>query len=208
MEERGVPEKLFVKHELSAKEISERSEISCSPATIRKWLDKHGIKSKTELSETLLREWYCDKGMSISEIANQQDEHAIIVQEKLHEHGIEMRNRTGTKYSLPRPRTWEDGYERIAFTQSGAQANGNTNPEIRHHRLLMAMNHSLEELKGMHVHHKNHVHWLNYEDNLELLTPEEHARKHGADGDNYEENIYDNLPVEYRYDTTIIEEDI
>ena len=35
------------------------------------------------------------------------------------------------------------------------------------------------DMKGLHVHHKDHDHKNNHPENLELLTPDEHAKKHG-----------------------------
>jgi len=36
-----------------------------------------------------------------------------------------------------------------------------------------------DEISGMHIHHKDHDHSNNHPENLELLTPDEHAKKHG-----------------------------
>lgn len=36
-----------------------------------------------------------------------------------------------------------------------------------------------EEMSGMHIHHKDHDHCNHHPLNLELLTPDEHAQKHG-----------------------------
>jgi len=197
---------LFVEHDLSSKEISERSEMTCSHATIRKWLDEYNIAATPSLTENELRELYCKQEMGIKSIAQKLGMLKFHVREALERFDIEVRSNNNGEGELPKIRTWEDGYERIIHTHYGHSEHGIQ--EIRHHRLLMAMNHSLEELKGNHVHHKNHTQWLNYEDNLEVVTPEEHGRLHGADSPNYEDDILENLPVEYRYDTTIIEESI
>ncbi len=36
-----------------------------------------------------------------------------------------------------------------------------------------------DRMAGMHIHHKDHDHSNNHPENLELLTPDEHAKKHG-----------------------------
>jgi hypothetical protein len=46
------------------------------------------------------------------------------------------------------------------------------------HRLLMVAEHGLEAVKGMDVHHENEIPWDNRLDNLELLTHEEHKKRH------------------------------
>lgn len=199
-------QELYIEEGLSAKEISQREEMACSHATIWKWLDEYGIASKPKLTEPQLRELYCGQEMGIKPLSEKLGVDTFVLREHLEKFDIETRPSKGGDDELPRLRTWADGYERIIYTNYGHKEHGMV--EIRHHRLIMAMNHSLEELKGKHVHHKNHASWLNYEDNLELVTPEEHARLHGADNGQFNENIYENLPVEYRYDTTIIEEEI
>lgn len=198
--------KLFVEKSLSSKEISERKEMSCSHATIRKWLDEYDIAASPSLTENELRQLYCKQGMGIKAIAEKLGMLKFGVKDALLKFDIEIRSNNNGDGKVPQVRTWEDGYERIIYTHYGHLEHGIQ--ETSHHRLLMAMNHSLDELKGNHVHHKNHIPWLNYEDNLEVVTPEEHGRLHGADTPNYEKDILENLPVEYRYDTTIIEEEI
>lgn len=51
------------------------------------------------------------------------------------------------------------------------------------HRLQMVAEHGFEELIGKVVHHKNEIPWDNRPDNLELLSPSEHAMVHHGPDD-------------------------
>jgi len=65
----------------------------------------------------------------------------------------------------------DKGYERIGC--------GVTKKQIQHHRLLATLKvDELEELEGMHVHHKHEIPWLNYLDGIEVVTPKEHKQRH------------------------------
>jgi len=48
----------------------------------------------------------------------------------------------------------------------------------RHHRLLAVAEWGLNAIRGKEVHHQNNIPWDNRLNNLELLTPEEHAQEH------------------------------
>lgn len=60
------------------------------------------------------------------------------------------------------------GYERITHRDS----------QILHHRLLAVAYFGFESLPGNIVHHKNNIPWNNREENLELMTQNEHASTH------------------------------
>lgn len=51
------------------------------------------------------------------------------------------------------------------------------------HRLLAIAEWGVDAVKGNHVHHKNGLKWDNRTDNLEILTPSEHAKMHYDNGD-------------------------
>jgi hypothetical protein len=52
------------------------------------------------------------------------------------------------------------------------------------HRLLAVAENGFEALNGNHVHHKNGIKWDNRPENIEVLSPSEHARTHVKnDGD-------------------------
>jgi len=66
------------------------------------------------------------------------------------------------------------GHERFAV-----KVNGKTKI-FRHHRLLALMKHTMDELKGKIIHHRNGVPWDNRLENLELMTQSEHATEHST----------------------------
>lgn len=51
------------------------------------------------------------------------------------------------------------------------------------HRLLAVASHGLEALQGKEVHHKNGIKWDNRPENIELLSPEQHRKRHHEQGD-------------------------
>lgn len=54
------------------------------------------------------------------------------------------------------------------------------------HRLLAVAEYGFDALYGKVVHHRNDIPWLNYPDNIELMSRSEHAQHHqsGAGGSN------------------------
>jgi len=69
------------------------------------------------------------------------------------------------------------GYERWRCQASG------TSDEVAVHRLLATLKvDELSELDGKHVHHKSGVEWHNTLDNIEVLTPKEHRKRHASGG--------------------------
>jgi hypothetical protein len=47
------------------------------------------------------------------------------------------------------------------------------------HRLLAVAEYGFDAVAGKHIHHKNGIRWDNRLENLEVLTPSEHAKLHG-----------------------------
>lgn len=57
------------------------------------------------------------------------------------------------------------------------------NPSVPHHRLLAVAEHGVGVLDDDSlVHHELPVEWVNFRENVSIVTPSEHARVH-ADGD-------------------------
>lgn len=64
----------------------------CSELTIRRWMDKHGLKSRAELTSELLRELYQNQNLTKKEIADDLGYSRMEVHYALKEHGIETRD--------------------------------------------------------------------------------------------------------------------
>lgn len=65
---------------------------SCSPLTIRRWMDRKGIKKRPRLTEHLLTELYERQNLTAEEIADDLGYAPVEVQMALREHGIETRS--------------------------------------------------------------------------------------------------------------------
>lgn len=181
------------------KEMSQRAigdELGCSPRTIRSWMDKHEIESRSTKEavkvcsyndeqpwqdKETLEELYCEKDMSIVEIANELDGGHNTISKWLHKHGIETRKGHDERHS--HYSTSDAGYERWRITD------GDSYRAVKIHRLLAVAEHGLEATNGKHVHHKNGVRWDNRAENIELKTPEQHLRDHADD-----QHDHDNAP--------------
>lgn len=129
--------------------------------------------------EELMRKLYHEKQMSQQEIADHFD-HEITqggVGYCLDELGIEKRSRSEAaclrwRKQLPRLYTHISGYEKWSDQSRDKYT------AVLHHRLLAAAIYGVDEVDGKVVHHKNEIRWDNRPDNIELMTPAEHAEHH------------------------------
>jgi transposase-like protein len=123
----------------------------------------------------LLRHLYWKKKMSLSDISSELNCGRSTVAKWMEKNDIPKRKPDDEKY--PRPRTQSEyasgaGYEVIVHH------NKDEKYQVFHHRLLAAAQWGVEEVDGKHVHHKNGVEWDNRIENFELLSHNEHSRKH------------------------------
>lgn len=124
--------------------------------------------------EDTLRYLYHEQEMSLNDIATEFGMTIGGINYWMEKHGIAKRSppgRTGVRfftnrrgYELWRTEIWEDG-ERYS-------------PGVFVHKLVLVAEHGVDALRGMQVHHRNHIPWDNRPDNLELLTPEQHHLHH------------------------------
>lgn len=142
-----------------------------------------------------LRSRYWDDEMSMSEIAEVCDCTKETIRRWIHRHDIDVRDRSEAVRLQ-----WDGADERrekigqifaehhrtihpfLFIDNEGynvaGSADGNGGSEfVRMNRLLATLLvDDITDLRGMHVHHKNGVPWLDIEENLEVLTPAEHAK--------------------------------
>ena len=127
--------------------------------------------------EETLRRLHWDEGLSLREIGRRYDVSHRTIGYWFDKHDMDRRGVGGEQryasYGL---------YHETADTSEYARWRTKHDHEdyrVRVHRLLATLLvDDISELKGKHVHHKIPIGWLNYEDNLEVLTPEEHAEIH------------------------------
>lgn len=125
----------------------------------------------------ILRELYCEEGLSTVEIAERADCWPSTISDWLSEFGIKSRDRieaSREKCSV--------NYANYSMTGEGymqwvSQWNGDRDP-VRVCRLLAVSEYGFGSVENKHVHHKNGIPWLDYPDNIELLDPSEHLSQH------------------------------
>lgn len=167
----------------SAYELSEDEGVTTN--TIYTWLERHGIPRRPaagEIDENAqyvdaewLREIFCTEGLSTREIGKIAGVDPNTIRDWLHRHEIPVREPGRNALPFASYHQTSSGY--MAW-RSYIRETGSVE-EVMVHRLLMAASHSAEEMEGKDVHHKNGIRWDNRPDNLELMTPEAHARLHG-----------------------------
>lgn len=127
--------------------------------------------------EETLRELYYEENLSTTEIADELGCGNSTVQANMDRLGIERRSISdarrlaGCKENLG---MWinQRGYEITQTRHDGEDFH------VLIHRLLAVSEYGFEAVKGMHVHHRDNIPWLNTPGNIELLTPEDHASLH------------------------------
>lgn len=122
-----------------------------------------------------LRSLYCDERMSISEIADSFGVADSTIQRWLHRNDIETRRRGGKRKERAQYGIDGHGYERWK------DRDGGNHTVVRVHQLLaIADGESPSDVfgGGATIHHRNEVPWDNRPENIVLLDPAEHIRKH------------------------------
>ena len=117
-----------------------------------------------------LRELYHERGMSQSEMADKLGVGQTTVSKWMRRHDIK---RSRANYNKNGHHTiTKKGYSKFQVSIDGKNHN------VQIHRLAAVAWFGLDAVKGMDVHHKSGFGFDNREENLELLTKEEHTRRH------------------------------
>lgn len=142
--------------------------------------DKQSIDYKDE--ETL-RRLYLDERMSTVEIADLAGVWPSTISDWLDRHGIPARDRIEASREKRSVDYAYHGMTGGGYMEWVSQWHGERDT-VRVCRLLAVAEYGFEAVAGMHVHHKNEIRWLDYPDNIELRSPEDHLRQHVTGDDN------------------------
>lgn len=122
-----------------------------------------------------LRRLYTDKEMSMSEVANELGVCENTVYNWMERHDIERRNpqeQPHRLYMLPSFINTSNGYEAWQTQWK------NDRHQVTVHRLLAVSEYGFDTVKDNQIHHKNGVKWDNRPENIEVLSPAEHQKRH------------------------------
>lgn len=153
------------------KEVAEEFDVSF-------WTASRAINSERPWQdEEKMRELYQEKKLPAREVADELGCHRQTVNRWLHRHGIEVRSHveeaTRTKRKKPAShRITRDGYEVVEASVVGSSR------QCRVHRLVAVAECGINEVAENVVHHRNGIPWDNRPENLEVMTPAEHATLH------------------------------
>lgn len=121
--------------------------------------------------EELLREMYENRGMSLSEIAEELNTGSTTIHRWVRRFGIETNQASDDK--PPLFRTESRGYE------VWRHHTNDTQHKIRHHRLLAVALYGFDSLSPTDdVHHKNRIPWDNRPENIEIVDRDQHVEIH------------------------------
>ena len=173
----------LIEEEKTIEEISQNLIVDCS--TVRSKIRRAGmlteyrkthdieleIKEKVEIPEDTLIELYIHRKWTQKEIAEYLDTTTYVVSARLEDYGLNRQLQPAAlNMTRDSPNSPGDNAGYMEW-KSGGYA-------ITVHRLLMVAEHGPEAVADMQVHHKS-LRWDNRPETLELMTPEEHQRKHG-----------------------------
>lgn len=131
---------------------------------------------KDDLSEEQLRKWYWDDGLSLSEIEDKTGVFSFHISNRMEELGIPRRSQQearsyGSKWTEPGIKTYTDGFDYLVHND------GKETHRIRMDKANALVDHSIDDLQGKVLHHRNGVKWLSYPANVEVLTPQQHGKR-------------------------------
>jgi len=137
-------------------------------------------QSKEWTNKEHLEKLYWDQSMSSIEIGRKYDADPALVRYLLEKHDIERRDQYNHHKEPLNLFHTNEGYEIFTSTCNGVQKS------IRVHQLLAIAGGADPDTvfdSSYVVHHKINIPWLNFEDNIEVLTASEHSKHHHRQGD-------------------------
>lgn len=137
-----------------------------------------------------LRRLYYDKELSTVDIAELAGVSTSTISNWMEKFGINRRDRIEAVKNKRSKRPATRGMTGEGYMQWVSQYDCERD-SVRACRLLAVSEYGFEAVKDRHVHHKNGIRWLDYPDNIELLEPKEHLRKHSAGSDNPQSKLKD-----------------
>jgi len=182
-------EEQYHDNELSTYDIADKCGV-CE-TTVSNWMKKHGIErrgpggmsSDTRYKDAeWLEEQYHEHELSQSEIADKCDVGKKTVSNWMEKYDIEARGQAEINRRIGLGIRSENGYR--------VWHEGNVNKDVRVHRLLGVAEYGFDAVCDMHVHHQNGIKWDNRPDNIELLTPSEHAAHHMSERHEIDDTRY------------------
>lgn len=172
-------EQKYIEEDKTTYEIAEICD--CADVTIGRWLDKFDIEKehpriKNPDANYNDEDWMCKKyveeGLSSQEIADECGCTLSTVHYWLDQFDIDIKlDQEGRNLT---PYLCNKGYYRV-----DCQCNGDKYTLLIH-RLVAVAEFGYDAVVGKDVHHKNGITWDNRPENLELVTREEHTRKHNS----------------------------
>jgi len=147
-----------------------------------KSIHKSTAHSKPWHDEETLRLLYIEYQVSSEKMARYWGCDPKTVRNNLERYGVERRS--PGHYQKKTHATYKPGETGYCYWRDYSAEN--TTPVLVH-RLLAVAEYGFEKVMGKHVHHKDGVKWNNQHKNIELKTPQEHAKSHLSDFDRHPE---------------------
>lgn len=177
----------YVESDNTVRDVAELCNVDES--SISTWLRKHGLgdrQREVDLTDVdipenrpwrqkdLLKTLYIEKGLSPNDISGILDCSATTVRNWLDNHDIETRSMSQAQ---------SNSYGTLNHASYRTKKTGREVWKVSQHtvlvyRLLAVSEWGFDEVSQYDIHHKNGIPWDNRPDNLELVTNENHQRKH------------------------------
>lgn len=176
-------EKIIELYKNKGKTMVETSkELGCSQSTLGYWMDKLEIPRDNQSGpwrdKEKLEKEYVKNRKSIPMLAEEWGCSYGVISKWLNRHDIQSRS-LGEAFVLAGERNIDvsyyidnQGYPVFRVEHKGEYF------QVHEHRLLAVAKYGFNAIQDKHVHHITPIEWLNYEENIELLTPEEHRKAH------------------------------